>query len=165
MTTVAAPDPEDQAFRIWLRILAERLTTDPEGALSSQGVLVFLWATFVENGAMPPLYFAALIGAHRQAHAQRTVTALLQQVHAETGRRLDVPVRYSPPTERDPEGVVRIGHDVVQGVDLGDIHAEAAEDCSAFSRTGTASSGRSAPTIESGCTPRARCPALSGCAR
>ncbi|MEV7845993.1 hypothetical protein [Streptomyces cyaneofuscatus] len=124
---VPPPDLADRAFRMWLRTLAEGLTTDPEGALASQDALAFLWSAFAENGAMPPAYFAPLLGAHRQAHAQEAVTAMLQQVHAETGRRLDVPVRHSAPTEREPEGDVRVGPEVVQGIDPSDIHAEAAE--------------------------------------
>ncbi|KAB2592720.1 hypothetical protein [Streptomyces arboris] len=124
---VPPPDQADRAFRMWLRTLAEGLTIDPEGALASQDALAFLWSAFAENGAMPPAYFAPLLGAHRQAHAQQAVTALLTQVHAETGRRLDVPVRYSPPTAREPEGAVRVGPEVVQGIDPSDIHAEAAE--------------------------------------
>lgn len=124
---VPPPDPADQAFRTWLRTLAEGLTIDPEGALASQDALAFLWSAFAENGAMPPAYFAPLLGAHRQAHAQQAVTALLTQVHAETGRRPDVPVLYSPPTECEPEGAVRVGHEPVQGIDPSDIHVEAAE--------------------------------------
>ncbi|MFF0058193.1 hypothetical protein ACFYRI_27790 [Streptomyces microflavus] len=30
----------------------------------------------MENGVMPPSYFAPLLGAHRQAHARRAVTAV-----------------------------------------------------------------------------------------
>jgi len=127
MTTGTPPDPGGQEFRTWLRTLSEVLDTDLEDALASQDALAFLWAAFVENGAMPPSYFAPLLGAHRQAHAQQAVTALLTQVHAETGRRPDVPVRYSPPTECEPEGAVCVGPEDVQGIDPSDIHAEAAE--------------------------------------
>ncbi|MFI5727293.1 hypothetical protein [Streptomyces cyaneofuscatus] len=127
MSTDTPSGREDEAFRAWLRTLAEGLTTDPEDALDSQGALTFLWSAFVENGAMPPVYFAPLLGAHRQTHAQQAVTALLQQFHTETGRRPDVPVRYSPPTECEPEGAVCVGPEPVQGIDPSHIHAEAAE--------------------------------------
>lgn len=127
MSTDTPSGREDEAFRAWLRTLAEGLTTDPEDALDSQGALAFLWAVFGENGAMPPSYFAPLLGAHRQAHAQRAVTVLLKEIHGETGRWVDVPVRCSPPTEREPEGVVRVGSEAVHGIDPSDIHAEAAE--------------------------------------
>ncbi|MEW1610638.1 MULTISPECIES: hypothetical protein [unclassified Streptomyces] len=121
------PDLEDPAFRTWLRTLSEGLDTDPAGVRESQDALAFLWAVFVENGAMPPSYFAPLLGAHRQAHAQQAVTALLAEVHDETGRAYDVSVRYSPPGEREPEGVVRVGSEAVHGIDPSDIHTEAAE--------------------------------------
>ncbi|MET9977751.1 hypothetical protein ACFYOI_32735 [Streptomyces microflavus] len=127
ITTDTSSDPEGQEFRTWLRALSEVLDTDLESARASRDAVAFLWAAFVENGAMPPSYFAPLLGAHRQAHARRAVTALLRQVHAETGRRLDVPVRYSPPTVRQPEGAVRVGPESVQGIDPSDIHAEVAE--------------------------------------
>ncbi|WP_433402831.1 hypothetical protein [Streptomyces sp. CA-146814] len=124
---VPPPDPADQAFRTWLRTLAASLDTDPEDALASPDALAFLWSAFVENGAMPPSYFAPLLGGHRLAHAQQAVTAMLTQVHTETGRRLDVPVRQTPPTEREPEGTVHVGPEPVQGIGPAGIHAEAAE--------------------------------------
>ncbi|MEU0380072.1 hypothetical protein ABZ093_22580 [Streptomyces cyaneofuscatus] len=127
MSTDTPSGREDEAFRAWLRTLSEVLDTDLEDSLASQAARAFLWAVFGENGAMPPSYFAPLLGPHRQAHAQQAVTALLTQVHAETGRRPDVPVRYSPPTECEPEGAVRVGHETVQGIDPSDIHVEAAE--------------------------------------
>ncbi|MFF6905921.1 hypothetical protein ACFY9Q_08280 [Streptomyces sp. NPDC012389] len=120
-------DPEDPAFRTWLRTLSEALDTDPEDALASRAALTFLWSAFAENGAMPPSHFAPLLAAHRQAHAEQAVTALLTQVQAETGRRFEAPVRHSPPTERDPEGTVHVGPEPVQGIAPSDIHTEAAE--------------------------------------
>ncbi|NEA17828.1 hypothetical protein [Streptomyces halstedii] len=127
MTSDTPPNPQDETFRTWLRTLSEELDTDPESALASQDALAFLWSAFVDNGAMPPSYFVPLLSAHRQAHAQQAVTAMLKQVHAETGRRPDVPVRHSPPSEREPEGMVHIGPEPVQGIDPADIHTEAAE--------------------------------------
>lgn len=127
MTSDTPPDPQDEAFRTWLRTLSEELDTDPDSALASQDALVFLWSAFVDNGAMPSAYFAPLLSAHRLAHAQQAVTAMLKEVHADTGRRPDVPVRHSPPTEREPEGAVHVGPEPVQGINPAGIHTEAAE--------------------------------------
>lgn len=80
MTSDTPPDPQDETFRTWLRSLSEDLDTDPESALASQDALAFLWSAFVDNGAMPSSYVAPLLSAHRQAHAQQAVTAMLKQV-------------------------------------------------------------------------------------
>ncbi|MFE0644108.1 hypothetical protein ACFW2Y_21215 [Streptomyces sp. NPDC058877] len=128
-TSLAADDP---AFRAWLRSLADDLGIDLEDHLGSPELLDFLWTTFTHNGSMHPARFAPLLGAYRQEHAKRTVAALLAEVHHDTGRTLDVPVLYEPPSERELTGHLAVGHERVRGVDPVDITVEAAEGVQCF---------------------------------
>ncbi|MBQ0830226.1 hypothetical protein [Streptomyces tagetis] len=127
MPTEPSPTADDPAFRAWLQVLSDELDTDIAGRLGSPEVFAFLRTTFARNGAMPAAHFAPLLSTHRRVLAERTVTALLEQVRQDTGRVFVVPVFCEPPHGREPTGLLTIGNERVRGVDPIDISVETAE--------------------------------------